>query len=317
MVAMAESMGFERSAVADKERHNGALSWVLHKELEQQLLDRLAPHLPWTICIHSPDTPAPSTADLEKQLPPSGGYPPWVRQIEGAPAGAYTLAGLSARSRMYRYESDGADAFLAHYDEVWPGTSLQVGTDGSDPQMLTDGWRYSSAPRGQWAWSSGDRVSQFSVLLYLSADFGGGQTLLHPDGDGRTASSPRIAVTPVTGSALCFGQSFKLGRSGVAQSSDALLHEGMPLTPKESRPLFLQPPAKFVLRTDIQYTMPYPPPSERPQSGYEIMTSPGRLADPQAAQSMTIELSADPAARAKQLALLEEYGYDVSRYRLS
>jgi hypothetical protein len=39
--------------------------------------------------------------------------------------------------------------------------------------------------------------------------------------------------------------------------------------------------------------------------------------DPQAAQSMTIELSTDPAARAKQLSLLEEYGYDVSSYRLS
>jgi hypothetical protein len=317
MVAMAESMGFERSAAADKERRNGALSWVLHKELEQQLLDRLAPHLPWTICIHSPDTPAPSTAELEKHLPPSGGYPPWVRQVGGAPVGSYTLAGLSARSRMYRYESDGADAFLPHYDEVWPGTRLEMATDGSGPKLLTDGWRYSSAPRGQWAWSVGDRVSHISVLLYLSADFGGGQTLLHPDGECRTAnsctSSP-IAVTPVTGSALCFGQSFKLGRNGVAQSTDAILHEGVPLAAKKDRPLFLNPPAKYVLRTDIQYTMPYPPPSAKPPSDCEIMTS---LMDPQAAQSMTIELSTDPAARAKQLSLLEEYGYDVSSYRLS
>ena len=314
MVAMAESMGFERSAAGDKERRNGALSWVLHKEFEQQLLDRLAPHLPWTICIHSPDTPAPSTAELEKHLPPSGGYPPWVRQVGGAPVGSYTLMGLSARSRVYRYESDGADAFLPHHDEVWPGTSLEVATDGSEPKLLTDGWHYSSAPRGQWAWSVGDRVSHISVLLYLSDDFGGGQTLLHPDGELRSASSPRIAVTPVTGSALCFGQSFKLGRKGVAQSTDAMLHEGVPLTAKEGRPLFLNPPAKYVLRTDIQYTMPYPPPSATPPSGVEIMTSPGRLADPQAAQSMTIELSKDPAARAKQLALLEEYGYDVSSY---
>ena len=316
MVAVAESMGFERSATAEKERRNGALSWVLHDRLEQQLLSRLAPHLPWIICIHSPDTSAPSTADLEKQLPLSGGYPPWVRQVGGAPAGAYTLQGLSARSRVYRYESDGADAFLPHYDEVWPGTRLEMATDGSEPKMITDGWRYSSAPRGQWAWSAGDCISHISVLLYLSADFGGGQTLLHPDGESRTMSSPRIAVAPVTGSALCFGQSFKLGRNGMAQSSDALLHEGMPLTANEDRPLVLQPPAKYVLRTDIQYTMPRPPPSG-PQSGCEIMTSQGRLEDPQAAQSMTIELSTDPVARAKQLALLEEYGYDVSSYRLS
>ena len=314
MVAMAESMGFERSAAADKERRNGALSWVLHGELEQQFLDRLAPHLPWTIYIHSPDTPAPSTAELEKHLPPSGGHPPWVRQVAGAPVGSYTLAGLSARSRVYRYESDGADAFLPHYDEVWPGTRLEMATEGSEPRLLTDGWHYSSAPRGQWAWSTGDRVSHISVLLYLSDDFGGGQTLLHPDGECRTASSPRIAVTPVTGSALCFGQSFKLGRNGVAHSIDAMLHEGMPLTAKEGRPLFFHPPAKYVLRTDIQYTMPYPPRSKSSSSssGSEIMTNPARLEDPQAAQSMTIELSTDPAARAKQLALLQEHGYDVS-----
>jgi len=317
MVAMAESMGFERSAAADKERRNGALSWVLHKEFEQQLLDRLAPHLPWTIHIHSPDTPAPSTAELQKRLPPSGGYPPWVRQVEGAPVGSYTLAGLSARSRVYRYESDGADAFLPHHDEVWPGTGLEMATDDSGPQLLTDRWQYSSAPRGQWAWSGGDRVSHISVLLYLSDDFAGGETLLHPDGERRAASSPRVAVTPVTGSALCFGQSFKLGRNGVSQSTDAILHEGMPLNAKDSRPLFLAPPAKYVLRTDIQYTMPYPPPGASPPSGCEILTSPGRLEDPQAAQSMTIELSTDSATRAKQLALLEEYGYDVSRYRLS
>jgi hypothetical protein len=312
MVAVAETMGFERSAGAEKERRNGALSWVLHDRLEQQLLKRLAPHLPWTICIHSPGTPAPSTADLEEELPPTGGCPPWVRQVGGAPAGLYTLAGLSARSRVYRYESDSSDAFLPHYDEVWPGTRLRIDDGASEPKLLTDGWRYSSAPRGQWAWSAGDRVSHISVLLYLSADFDGGRTILHPDGEGRTESSPRIAVAPATGSVLCFGQSFKLGRNGVAHSADALLHEGMPLAAKEGRPLFLQPPAKYVLRTDIQYTMPYPPPRERPRATAAqsdiVTSSPERLEDPQAAQAMTIELSTDPAARAKQLALLESMG---------
>ena len=38
------------------------------------------------------------------------------------------------------------------------------------------------------------------------------------------------------------------------------------------------------------------------------------LSDPQAAQSMTIELSDDPETRAKQLELLKEYGYDVSQF---
>jgi len=326
MVAMAESMGFELSAPADKERRNGALSWVLHDELERELLDRISPHLPWTIRVHpdpgdpDPNAPALSTVstELERQLPRSGGYLPWARGVGGAPVGDYTLAGLSARSRVYRYESDGSDAFLPHYDEVWPGTRLQIAPDGSEPKLLTDGWRYSSTPHGQWAWEGGDRISHISVLLYLSGgDFGGGETLLHPDGERRTASSPRVAVAPVTGSALCFGQSFKLGRNGVAQSSDAMLHEGLPLTALEGRSLFLLPPAKYVLRTDIQYTMPYPAPSARAEGGSTASpgTLHGTLEDPQAAQSMTIELSRDPETRAKQLLLLEDYGYDVSSYR--
>ena len=122
IVAVADSMGFERAADGEKERQNGALSWVLHAELEEQLLQRFAPHLPWSICVHSPGTQAPETEDL----PPSGGAAPWVRQVAGAPTGQYVLAGLSARSRVYRYESNGADAFLPHFDEVWPNLTLHV-----------------------------------------------------------------------------------------------------------------------------------------------------------------------------------------------
>jgi hypothetical protein len=65
-----------------------------------------------------------------------------------------------------------------------------------------------------------------SVLLYLSDDFEGGETNLHlPDqkrsGDGSAAAeessevrggAAAVSVVPVTGSALCFGQSFKFGR---------------------------------------------------------------------------------------------------------
>ena len=332
MVAVADSMGFERAADAEKERQNGALSWVLHAELELQLLKRLVPHLPWTIAIHAPGTPAPT-------LESSGGAPPWIRLVEGAPTGEYVLAGLSARSRVYRYESDGKDAFQAHYDEVWPGSRLEIGVDGCESKMRSDGWKYSSAARGQWAWSAGDRISHLSVLLYLTDDFDGGETLLHLEGEelseeaasssntttrssrrrcsSSSNSSMRVAVTPITGSALCFGQSFKLGRTGVSHSADALLHEGMPLGPLDgmaTRPLFMKPPAKYVLRTDVQYTMPTPPTATHKAA--DGATS--NLNDPQAAQSMTIELSEDQETRAQQLELLKSHGYDVSPFeRLS
>jgi len=344
MVAVADSMGFERAADAEKERQNGALSWVLHAELELQLLKRLVPHLPWTIAIHAPGTPAPTLEWLES----SGGTPPWIRLVEGAPTGEYVIAGLSARSRIYRYESDGKDAFKAHYDEVWPGSRLEIGVDGCESKMRSDGWKYSSAARGQWAWSAGDRISHLSVLLYLTDGFVGGETLLHLEGEelseelseeaapgasrsttttsssssssgssSSSSSSSRVAVTPITGSALCFGQSFKLGRTGVSHSADALLHEGMPLAPLDcmaARPLFMKPPAKYVLRTDVQYTMPIPPTATHKAA--DCATS--SLNDPQAAQSMTIELSEDPETRAQQLELLKSYGYDVSSFeRLS
>jgi hypothetical protein len=77
-----------------------------------------------------------------------------------------------------------------------------------------------------------------------------------------------------------------------------------------ARPLFMKPPAKYVLRTDVQYTMPIPPTATHKAA--DCATS--SLNDPQAAQSMTIELSEDPETRAQQLELLKSYGYDVSSF---
>ena len=108
MVAMADKMGFERSTGDEDERKNGALSWVLHEELSEVLIRRIAPYLPWAVAVHSPGTPVP----LPEELPNLDGVPPWVREIDGAPEGVYILNGLSARSRIYRYESDTDDAFL-------------------------------------------------------------------------------------------------------------------------------------------------------------------------------------------------------------
>merc|ERR1712070_189817 len=91
------------------------------------------------------------------------------------------------------------------------------------------------------------------MLLYLTDDFEGGETRLYPGGE-----SPSVAIQPVTGSALIFGQSFKLGRAGVAHSADAMLHEGLPVTSTASRPFPLLPAAKYILRTDVQFSMPTP-----------------------------------------------------------
>ena len=41
------------------------------------------------------------------------------------------------RPSRYRYESDGADRFLPHYDEVWPGSRLSVAADG-EPTLEQD-----------------------------------------------------------------------------------------------------------------------------------------------------------------------------------
>ena len=91
-----------------------------------------------------------------------------------------------------------------------------------------------------------------AVLLYLNDEFEGGETVLYPGSHASETPEegiPRIAVKPVAGSALCFGQSFKFGRSSVEHPYDAVLHEGVPVAGAG--------PRKYVLRSDITFTMPY------------------------------------------------------------
>ena len=102
VVAMAEQMAFVRSKGDEAERKNGAVSWVLHEELAEALLRRLAPCLPLAVVVHSPGTPAPVFEDTWSTL---NGIPTWVREVSGAPPGMYTLDALSARCRIYRYET--------------------------------------------------------------------------------------------------------------------------------------------------------------------------------------------------------------------
>ena len=169
MVAMAERMGFEQGEGVTAGRTSAAVSWCFHDRLAEQLIRRMAPLLPWAVAVCSPTAPLPS-AD---QLPDVGAGPPWVRQVGGCPEGMYVLDSLNCRMRVYRYESDSADRFLPHYDEVWPGSRLAFGNDApeGEPTLRQDSWRYSSGataadPNGdRWAWSDGDRVSHLTVLL--------------------------------------------------------------------------------------------------------------------------------------------------------
>jgi hypothetical protein len=242
MVELADGMGFVQPAEDESgDRRNGALSWALHDELCETLSRRIAPHVPRAICAHR----HPATAERREELlrleslrhmlggGGGAGGSPWVRRCDGAPEGTYRYAGINARCRVYRYEPDGKDRFAPHYDEVWPGSRLVLGIEGagaapaSPPLLEYDGWTYGEGEDGAWAWELGDRVSHLSLLLYLTDNFAGGETVLLSEGD--TASIP---VTPTAGDALCFGQSFSLGRPDVPTSELAILHEGRPCFPR-------------------------------------------------------------------------------------
>lgn len=244
MLAMTEKIGFDRDDSMEMAgRRNCALSWVFHDELERQVARRMAPLLPWGVAVHGPGTLAPDP----ERLPSLSGLAPWVRQIGGVPEGLYILDGLNCRMRVYRYESDDADRFLPHHDEVWPGSRLVLSADG-EPTLQQDGWQYAAPPHEDaWAWAEGDRVSHLTVLLYLNDDFEGGETVLYPGAHADETPVDGIAVQPIAGSALCFGQSFKFNRDGVDHSVDALLHEGAPVASGSP---------KYVIRTDVCYTLP-------------------------------------------------------------
>lgn len=138
-----------------------------------------------------------------------------------------------------------------------------------------------------------------------------------------TAADPRDAwpVHVVVPSSSSFASVLLLRRKKVAHSADALLHEGLPVTKSATRPFPLQPEPKYIMRTDVQYTMPSPPLgaasnlAEQDEAlGEEPKDLETNLKDPQAGQQLTVELSSDPEARAKQLALLRQYGYDTTSF---
>ena len=104
-----------------------------------------------------------------------------------------SLLGLNERFRFYRY--DVGQKFAPHYD-------------------------------GAFRRPNGDR-SRLTFMVYLNADFGGGETKFY--GDSREV---RVAIRPDAGMALVFAH--------------AQLHEGAPVISGR----------KYVLRTDVMYTDP-------------------------------------------------------------
>jgi hypothetical protein len=137
---------------------------------------------------------------------------------------------------------------------------------GTQRVLTYDRWRFRAGEGEEWDWDVGDRVSHLSVLLYLSTHQGNeeatgkessadtttqskasgvvsqGETVLLPD------SGRALRVRPVVGDALVFPQSFKLGRPEVLDSEYSLLHAGSRLGRAGE--------TKYVLRSDILYTLP-------------------------------------------------------------
>lgn len=232
MVRATDQMEFV-PAEESADRRNGALSWALHDTLCDALSARLAPYVARAICSHRGDASEERRGELLQAeamrralLGGGSGGPPLVRRCDGAPEGTYRLAGINSRCRVYRYEADGRDSFASHYDEVWPGSRL-VMREGKPPQLEYDSWTYGEEEAESWQWGPDDRVSHLSLLIYLNDGFSGGETALLPENN----PSGAVYVAPAAGDALCFGQSFQLGREGVQASELALLHEGRPLLP--------------------------------------------------------------------------------------
>mmetsp|Transcript_97995 Transcript_97995/g.158058 ORF Transcript_97995/g.158058 Transcript_97995/m.158058 type:complete len:450 (-) Transcript_97995:59-1408(-) len=239
MVSACEQMAFVQ-AESSAERRNGALSWALHDNLTNAISARLAPHVARSICSHRGEASKERRCELLQAeslrrtlLGASGpGGLPLVRRCDGAPEGTYRLAGINSRCRVYRYEPDGRDSFASHYDEVWPGSRL-VMREGESPQLEYDSWTYGEEEAEAWQWGPSDRVSHLSLLIYLNDGFRGGETALIPDNNNGPSQAVCL-IAPEVGDALCFGQSFQLGRNDVGPSEMALLHEGRPLMPPAS-----------------------------------------------------------------------------------
>ena len=82
------------------------------------------------------------------------------------------------------------------------------------------------------------RLSQMSVLLYLTDGHEGGHTTFFPRGVADDPAAPCVRVAPQKGAALVFWH----GRHPLSP-----LHEGSPLQPSDA----MKP--KYVIRTDVLF----------------------------------------------------------------
>lgn len=134
---------------------------------------------------------------------------------------------INRRWRVYRYAPpDGDDVanagfFAPHFDAAQPRSAIKDG-------MLIDDEPVKGVTR----------LSQLSVLLYLTDGHEGGHTIFYPDGMAAGAEhARRVRVSPRKGAALVFWH----GRHPLSP-----LHEGAPLTSTDTSP-------KYVIRTDVLF----------------------------------------------------------------
>ena len=126
--------------------------------------------------------------------------------------------GLNARFRFYRYRE--GDYFRPHTDGAWPGSRVVEG------RLVHDAY--------------GDRLSQMSMLLFLSDGYGGGRTLFYlRDGSG-DAQEQVVGVATPKGAALCFPHGFHPLHC---------LHAGEPVSSG----------TKYIIRTDVLFGLPGKP----------------------------------------------------------
>ena len=141
----------------------------------------------------------------------------WERcrtQIPERVAGGRAL-GLNARFRFYRYRE--GDYFRPHTDGAWPGSRVV------DGHLVHDAYR--------------DRISQMSMLLFLSDGYTGGRTLFYVREGGGGAETKAVGVATPKGAALCFPHGFHPLHC---------LHAGEPVSSG----------TKYIIRTDVLFALP-------------------------------------------------------------
>ena len=129
---------------------------------------------------------------------------------------------LNARLRFYRYAADGVETFEKHLDAGFPGGGL-VGDECA------------------YDCFDGLYASRYTVLLYLSDDFEGGETRFY---GGAKLEDVVAAVKPEAGAALLFPQPVGDAEMEAARR-DWPFHEGAPVAVGGG--------AKYVIRTDALF----------------------------------------------------------------